>query len=54
LEQHSRAKVLCLVPPVRGAGSAAAGAQNALVEAVKLLALCFGLAVFPALWRYEY
>lgn len=50
LEEHGRAKVLLAVPPVRGAGGAAAGAENALVKAVKLGSVCLGLAVLTSLW----
>lgn len=50
LQKHGRAEVLLRVPPVRGATGAAAGAENALVEAVKLLAVGLGLQIFLALW----
>ena len=36
LHQHSRAQVAVTVPPVAGAGRAAAGAEDALVQTVKL------------------
>lgn len=49
LEEDGRAEVLFLVPPVRGAGSGAAGAENALIETVELLAVLLGLTVFTAL-----
>lgn len=49
LEQDGRAEVLLRVPPVGGAGRGAAEAQNALVEAVELLAVLLALAVFAAL-----
>src|SRR4029077_20907444 len=39
LQQARRADELVRVPPERGAGGRAAGAQDALVEAVELLAL---------------
>lgn len=39
LEEDSRAEVLLLIPPVRRAGCRAAGAENAFVETVELLAL---------------
>src|ERR1700675_476000 len=39
LEQDGGAQIAVAVPPVRGAGSRAAGAQDALVEAVELLAI---------------
>jgi hypothetical protein len=41
---------LLAVPPVGGAGGRAAGAEDAFVEAVELLAVGGGLAVFFALW----
>lgn len=50
LEEDSRAEVLLGVPPVRGARSRAAGAENALVETVKLLAVGLALAVLLALY----
>lgn len=49
LQEHGGAEVLLLVPPVRGARCGAACAENALVEAVQLLAVGLGLAVFTAL-----
>ena len=49
LEENGRSKVLLLVPPVRGAGCRAAGAENAFVETVELLAVLLGLAVLTAL-----
>jgi hypothetical protein len=49
LEQHSGTEVLFLVPPVAGARGGAACAQDAFVEAVELLAVFLGLAVFTAL-----
>jgi hypothetical protein len=49
LEENSRSKVLLLVPPVRGAGCRAAGAEDAFVETVELLAVLLGLAVLTAL-----
>jgi hypothetical protein len=50
LEQDGGAEVFFLVPPVRGARSRTACAENAFVEAVELLAVFLGLAVFAALW----
>jgi len=50
LHQNSRAKVFLRVPPVRGAGCRAAGAENAFVETIELLALLLGLQVFLAVW----
>ena len=49
LEENGRSKVLLLVPPVRGAGCRAAGAENAFVETVELLALVLCLTVLAAL-----
>lgn len=51
LEEDGGAEVLLGVPPVRGARGGAAGAEDALVEAVELVALLDGLAVFLALVR---
>jgi len=51
LQQHCRAKVFLRVPPVRRAGGGAAGAENALVEAIELFAVFFGLQVFLSVWR---
>ena len=50
LEEDSRAEVLLRVPPVRRAGGRAARAENALVQAVELLAVRLALAVFPTLY----
>jgi hypothetical protein len=49
LEQHGGAEVFLAVPPVRGAGGAAASAQDAFVQAVEFVAVGDGLAVFAAL-----
>lgn len=49
LHEHGRAEVFLGVPPVGGAGGAAAGAEDAFVEAVEFGAVGFGLAVFAAL-----
>lgn len=49
LEKHGGAEVFFAVPPVRGAGGGAAGAKDAFVEPVELLAVCGRLAVFEAL-----
>lgn len=49
LEQNSGAEVLLAVPPVRGARGAAAGAEDALVEAVDALAVRGGLEVLLTL-----
>ena len=48
LQQHGGAEVLVLVPPVGGAAGAAAGAQDALVEAVELGAALLALKVLGA------
>ena len=53
LQQDGRAEVLFAVPPVGGAGGAAAGAQDALVEPVEFLAVVLGLEVLAALWEYS-
>lgn len=49
LEEDGWAEVLLRVPPVGWAGCGAAGAKNALVETVKLLALLDRLEVFLSL-----
>lgn len=49
LQQDGGAEVFLAVPPVRGAGCRAAGAEDAFVEAVELLAVGGRLAVFEAL-----
>lgn len=49
LQKDGRAEVLLAVPPIAGAGSRAAGAEDAFVEAIELTALGFGLAVLTAL-----
>lgn len=49
LEEDSGTEVLLGVPPVGGARGRAAGAKNALVETVKLLAVGLGLAILLAL-----
>ena len=49
LEEHGRAEVFFGVPPVRGAGGGAAGAKDAFVEPVQLLAIGWRHAVFFAL-----
>jgi hypothetical protein len=48
LHEHGRTKVLVRVPPVGRARGAAASAQNALVQAVELLAVRNALEVLPA------
>mmetsp|Transcript_7869 Transcript_7869/g.17132 ORF Transcript_7869/g.17132 Transcript_7869/m.17132 type:complete len:262 (+) Transcript_7869:175-960(+) len=45
LHEHCRSQVFVGVPPVGGAGRGAAGAQDALVHAVQLLAVLNGLHV---------
>lgn len=49
LEEDGRAEVLLLIPPVRWARSRAAGAENAFVETVELLAVFLGLTEFTTL-----
>lgn len=49
LEENSGSEVLLLVPPVGWAGCRAAGAKNAFVETVELLAILLGLAVLTTL-----
>lgn len=49
LEQDGGAKILLAVPPVRGAGGRAAGAENAFVQTVELLTLLGALTVLEAL-----
>lgn len=51
LHEDGGAEVLLRVPPVRGARGAAARAQDALVQAVELLALLLGLPVLAAVGR---
>lgn len=45
LHQDGRSEVLVRVPPVRGAGSRAASAKNALVKTIQLLAILDRLQV---------
>jgi hypothetical protein len=49
LEEDGGSEIFLRVPPVRRAGGAAAGAENALVQAVELAAVGWGLAVLTAL-----
>lgn len=51
LHEDGRTKVLSRVPPVRRAGSRAAGTENALVKTVKLLAVSNRLEVLLAIGR---
>lgn len=51
LKEDGGSEVLLRVPPVRGAGSRAAGAENALVETRQLLSVGDALAVLLALRR---
>ena len=46
LHESGRAEVLVLIPPVGGTGGRTAGAEDALIEAVKLLAVFWGLKEF--------
>ncbi len=48
LQEHGGAEVLLAVPPVRGAGGGAAGAQDAFVQAVEFLAVGGRLADLAA------
>lgn len=50
LQQDGGAEVLFGIPPVRGARRRAAGAQDALVQAVQLLPVRLALAVLLALF----
>lgn len=50
LQEHGRAEIFLAIPPVRGAGCRATGAQNAFVQPIELLAVCRALAVFQALF----
>lgn len=52
LQQDRRAQVLLRVPPVGRARCRAAEAQDALVQAVELLAVLLALTVFAALWYF--
>jgi hypothetical protein len=49
LHEDGWAEILLGVPPVGWAGCGAARAENAFVETVKLLAVCFALEVFFSL-----
>lgn len=49
LKEDGGTEVFLAVPPVRGAGGGAAGAEDAFVEAVEFLTVGGGLAVFEAL-----
>jgi hypothetical protein len=49
LKKDGGAKIFLAVPPIRRARRRAAGAENAFVEAVELLAIGWRLAVFLAL-----
>lgn len=51
LHEDGRAQVLVRVPPVAGAGGAAAGAQDALVEAVQFSTVLDGLQVLLLSWN---
>ena len=48
LQQHRRSQILLAIPPIRRTRGRAAGAENAFVQPVKLLALFFRLQVFFA------
>ena len=49
LHQGGGSEVLVLVPPIRGARSRTAGAENALIHAVELLTVLLRLDVFALL-----
>lgn len=49
LKENGGSKVLLLVPPVGRARCRAAGAENAFVETVELLAVLLSLTVFTTL-----
>jgi hypothetical protein len=51
LEKNGGTQIFLAVPPVRGTGCAATGAENAFVETVELAAISFGLSVFFALTK---
>ena len=51
LEEDGGAEVFFAVPPVRGAGCRAAGAEDAFVESVELFAVRRGLSVLETLGR---
>ena len=48
LQQHGRAQVLVLIPPVGWAGGGAAGAEDALVQAIDLVPVRLALVVLCA------
>jgi hypothetical protein len=52
LQQDCRAEIFLAVPPVAGTRSAAASAEDALVEAVEFLAVRLRLAVLLAVGRF--
>ena len=49
LQQDGGTEIFFTVPPVGGAGGGAAGTEDAFVEAIELLAVGGGLAVFETL-----
>lgn len=49
LKENGGTEILLAVPPIAGTGGAAAGAEDAFVEAVEFAAVGGGLAVFAAL-----
>lgn len=53
LQQYCRPQVFLGIPPVRGARRGAAGAKDALVEAVEFFALFGGLTVFEAVGGFR-
>ena len=52
LQENGGTEIFLGVPPVRGTGCGTAGAEDAFVETVELLAVGWGLAVFLALSNY--
>ena len=54
LEEDSGAQVFLAVPPVRGARGRAAGAENALVQTVELLAVLGALTELKALYTVRH
>jgi hypothetical protein len=48
LEEDGRPQVFILVPPVAGAGGAAASTEDALVETIQLVPILLALVELPA------
>ena len=49
LQQDSGPQIAIAIPPVTGAGRRAAGAENALIESIKLLAFVMALQCYDLL-----